>query len=335
MKKLIFALASVFTASALTGCGNDPEDVALGMVKAIVNGDAEKAASYCSPEEKTHCNIKDAKFAIEQYRKGLAEMKAYYDKAADPEYQIGQKKHEDYSKMGGPVIDEILVIDVKNRPGSKDDPSDFTFRVGISDKGAVEFPSYRSWENSSEEPLNAAAKTKKWVEPIVTEKYTLTNEQLAQKFDEVLSGKEKPSDGEWREKRPFMKELYKKFKHFNEFITYGTDWQSDRLSKLTVFSSDGQKLISKNSYGTTYSSIESTLESAVEYTTAMNPKTCFIVVTDDKGKSVPNKDYNWREDNSQYTRYECDKDGQDYFFKKFKDYLLKDEPALIKKYSVK
>ena len=40
MKKLIFALASVFTASALTGCGNDPEDVALGMVKAIVNGDA-------------------------------------------------------------------------------------------------------------------------------------------------------------------------------------------------------------------------------------------------------------------------------------------------------
>ena len=50
---------------------------------------------------------------------------------------------------------------------------------------------------------------------------------------------------------------------------------------------------------------------------------------------VPNKDYNWREDNSQYTRYECDKDGQDYFFKKFKDYLLKDEPALIKKYSVK
>ena len=40
MKKIIFALASVFTASALTGCGNDPEDVALGMVKAIVNGDA-------------------------------------------------------------------------------------------------------------------------------------------------------------------------------------------------------------------------------------------------------------------------------------------------------
>jgi hypothetical protein len=237
--------------------------------------------------------------------------------------------------MGGPVIDEILVIDVKNRPGSKDDPSDYTFKFEISDKGVVSFPRYRSWENSSEEPLNAAAKTKKWVEPIVTEKYTLTNEQLAQKFDEVLSVKETPSDGEWREKRPFMKELYKKFKHFNEFITYGTDWQSDRLSKLTAFSSDGQKLISKNSYGTTYSSIESTLEAAVEYTTAMNPKTCFIVVTDDKGKSVPNKDYNWREDNSQYTRYECDKDGQDYFFKKFKDYLLKDEPALIKKYSVK
>ena len=43
MKKLIFALASVFTASALTGCGNDPEDVALGMVKAIVNGDAPTA----------------------------------------------------------------------------------------------------------------------------------------------------------------------------------------------------------------------------------------------------------------------------------------------------
>lgn len=45
MKKIIFALVSALTVSALTGCGNDPEDVALGMVKAIVNGDAEKAAS--------------------------------------------------------------------------------------------------------------------------------------------------------------------------------------------------------------------------------------------------------------------------------------------------
>ncbi|MDY6337989.1 MAG: hypothetical protein SPL25_13070, partial [Succinivibrionaceae bacterium] len=112
MKKIIFALASAVTVSALSGCGSDPEDVALGMVKAIVNGDAEKAASYCSPEEKTRCNIKGAKFVIEQYREGLSSMKAYYDKAADPEYQIGQKKHEDYSKMGGPVVDEILVIDV-------------------------------------------------------------------------------------------------------------------------------------------------------------------------------------------------------------------------------
>lgn len=335
MKKIIFALASALTVSALSGCGSDPEEVALGMVKAIVSGDAEKAASYCSPEEKTRCNINEAKSTIEYYRENSALMKAYYDKAADPEYQIGQKKHNDYSKLGGPVVDEILVIDVKNRPGTKDDPSDYTFKVVISDKGAVKFPDYRSWEISSEKALRAAVKKKEWIEPIITEKYTLTNEQLAQKFDDVVSGKEKPSDGEWREKRPFMKELYKKFKHFNEFITYGTDWQSDRLSKLTVFSSDGQKLISKNSYGTTYSSIESTLEAAVEYTTAMNPKTCFIVVTDDKGKSVPNKDYNWREDNSQYTRYECDKDGQDYFFKKFKDYLLKDEPALIKKYSVK
>lgn len=67
----------------------------------------------------------------------------------------------------------------------------------------------------------------------------------------------------------------------------------------------------------------------------MNPKTCFIVVTDDQGKTVENKDFSWQEDNNKYTRYECDKDGQDYFFKKFKDYLLKDEPALIKKYSVK
>ena len=334
MKKIIFALASAVTVSALSGCGSDPEDVALGMVKAIVNGDAEKAASYCSPEEKTRCNIKGAKFVIEQYREGLSSMKAYYDKAADPEYQIGQKKHEDYSKMGGPVVSEILVIDVKNRPGSKDDPSDYTFKFVISDKGAVGFPRYKSWESSSEEPLNAAAKTKKWVEPIVTEKYTLTNEQLAQKFDAVLSGKEKPSEGEWRDERPFMKELYTKFKHFNEFVTYGTDWQSDRLSKLAVFSSDGQKLISKNSYGTS-SSIVSTLNAAMEYTTAMNPKTCFIVVTDDKGKSVPNKDYNWREDNSQYTRYECDKDGQNYLFQRFKDYLLKDEPSLIKKYSAK
>lgn len=53
MKKIIFALASALTVSALSGCGSDPEEVALGMVKAIVSGDAEKAASYCSPEEKT------------------------------------------------------------------------------------------------------------------------------------------------------------------------------------------------------------------------------------------------------------------------------------------
>ena len=45
MKKIIFALASALTVSALSGCGSDPEEVALGMVKAIVSGDAEKAAS--------------------------------------------------------------------------------------------------------------------------------------------------------------------------------------------------------------------------------------------------------------------------------------------------
>ena len=338
MKKLIFALASVFTASALTGCGNDPEDVALGMVKAIVNGDAEKAASYCSPEEKTHCNIKDAKFAIEHYRKGLAEMKAYYDKAADPEYQIGQKKHEDYSKMGGPVIDEILVIDVKNRPGSKDDPSDFTFRVGISDKGAVEFPRYRSWENSSEEPLNAAAKTKKWVEPIVTEKYTLTNVQLAQKFDEVLSGKEKPYEGMFKEKRPFMIELGKKFNSFEQYIDNGTDWKSDRISKLNSYpGSFGNSfpLIYNEGGRYDHSDIKDTLDAAIRYTVALNPKVCYVIKVDGQGKPIERKDYDWEEKNREYTRYECDMDGQKYLFQRFKDYLLKDEPALIKKYAVK
>ena len=341
MKKIIFALASVFTASALTGCGNDPEDVALGMVKAIVNGDAEKAASYCSPEEKTHCNIKDAKFAIEQYRKGLAEMKAYYDKAADPEYQIGQKKHEDYSKMGGPVIDEILVIDVKNRPGSKDDPSDYTFKFEISDKGAVSFPRYRSWENSSEEPLNAAAKTKKWVEPIVTEKYTLTNEQLAQKFDELVSGKEKPSEGKWRDERPFIVELYKKFKNFEQFFFNSTEWQSDRLSKISVYNTSSGawtksiKLFYKGNGDHVQSNISEALEDVISYTVALNPKVCMVIKVDDKGEPFARKNYDWQEKNSDYTKYECDKDGQDYFFKKFKDYLLKDEPALIKKYSVK
>ena len=68
MKKIIFALASALTVSALSGCGSDPEEVALGMVKAIVSGDAEKAASYCSPEEKTRCNINEAKSTIEYYR---------------------------------------------------------------------------------------------------------------------------------------------------------------------------------------------------------------------------------------------------------------------------
>ena len=32
MKKTVFLLAAIFTVSALTGCGSDPEDVALGMV---------------------------------------------------------------------------------------------------------------------------------------------------------------------------------------------------------------------------------------------------------------------------------------------------------------
>ena len=51
-------------------------------------------------------------------------MKKYYPKAQEPEFAIGQKKHMDYKQLGGPELDEVLVLDVKNRPGSKDDPSD-------------------------------------------------------------------------------------------------------------------------------------------------------------------------------------------------------------------
>lgn len=322
MKKTILALASVLTASALTGCGSDPEEVALGMVKAIVNGDAEKAASYCSPEEKTRCNIKSAQRAIDEYKRDIASMKAYYDKAAEPEYQIGQKKHEDFSKMGGPVIDEILVIDVKNQPGSKDDPSDYTFKFEISDKGAVRLPIYRTWENSSEEPLRAAALTKKWVEPIVTEKYTLTNEQLAQKFDDVVSGKEPAYEG-WGDKRPYMAELLKKFEYFDTYLKKATDLKSDRFSKLTscptncAWSRRGDVLADV---------IEGTLVDAVKVNPAKDPKACNVLITGDDGKLIIDEEG---------THFKCDKDGQKYLFQRFKDYLLKDEPALIKKYAVK
>ena len=322
MKKIIFALASVFTASALTGCGSDPEEVALGMVKAIVSGDAEKAASYCSPEAKTRCNVKTAKFIIEQYKNGFASMKAYYGKAAEPEYQIGQKKHEDYRPLGGPEIDEILVIDVKNRPGSKDDPSDYTFKFEISDKGVVSFPRYSSWESSSEEPLQAAVRTKKWVEPIVTEKYTLTNEQLAQKFDDVVSGKEPAYEG-WGDKRPYMAELVKKFEYFDTYLKKATDLKSDRFSKLTscptncAWSRRGDTLADV---------IEGTLVDAVKVNPAKDPKACNVLITGADGKLIIDEEG---------AHFKCDKDGQKYLFQRFRDYLLKDEPALIKKYAVK
>ena len=338
MKKIIFALASAVTVSALSGCGSDPEDVALGMVKAIVNGDAEKAASYCSPEAKTRCNIKEAKSTIEYYQRQSALMKVYYDKAAEPEYQIGQKKHLDLSRMGGPVVDEILVIDVKNRPGSKDDPSDYAFRVEISDKGALRFPNYHSWEFSSEEALKAAAKKKEWIDPIVTEKYTLTNEQLAQKFDEVVSGKEKPSEGIFREKRPFMIELGKKFRSFEQFIDNGTDWKSDRISKLHSYpgiTGWSHPLIYNEGGRHDWSEIKDTLDNAIRYTVALNPKVCHVVKVDDEGRGIKRKDYSYEEKNRDYTEYECDMDGQNYLFQRFKDYLLKDEPELVKKYSVK
>ena len=127
MKKNVFLLAAIFTASALTGCGSDPENIALGMAKAVAAGDAEKLASYCSPEFRDHCNAKYAKWFIEAY----------------------QKK---------PELDEVLVLDVKNRPGSKDDPSDWIFKFEIIDNGAAQLyvgSNYRDWKYSSEKELRA------------------------------------------------------------------------------------------------------------------------------------------------------------------------------------
>ena len=40
MKKFACLLVSFFAASALTGCGSDSGDVALGMAKAVAAGDA-------------------------------------------------------------------------------------------------------------------------------------------------------------------------------------------------------------------------------------------------------------------------------------------------------
>ena len=99
MKKFACLLASVFAASALTGCGSDSGDVALGMAKAVAAGDAEKLASYCSPEYKDRCNVKYAKWFIEDYQKNFAALKKYYPKAQEPGFEIGQKRH-----MGPPVF---------------------------------------------------------------------------------------------------------------------------------------------------------------------------------------------------------------------------------------
>ena len=241
-------------------------------------------------------------------------MKAYYDKAAEPEFQIGQKKHEDYRPLGGPEIDEILVIDVKNRPGSKDDPSDYTFKFEISDKGVVSFPRYSSWENSSEEPLQAAVRTKKWVNPIVTEKYTLTNEltneQLAQKFDDVVSGKEPAYEG-WGDKRPYMAELLKKFHYFDSYLKNGTDLKADRLSKLwscptnCAWSRTGWVLANV---------IEETLKDNITVTLAKDPHACSVLATGPDGKFILNKEKDY---------LECDRDGQNYLFQRFRQ----DAPA--------
>ena len=151
MKKFACLLASVFAASALTGCGSYSGDVALGMAKAVAAGDAEKLASYCSPEYKDRCNVKYAKWFIEDYQKNFAALKKYYPKAQEPGFEIGQKRHM------GPELDEVLVLDVKNRPGSKDDPSDYIFKFKIADKGAVELyvgSNYHDWRYSSETELS-------------------------------------------------------------------------------------------------------------------------------------------------------------------------------------
>ena len=160
----------------------------------------------------------------------------YYDKAAEPEFKIGQKKHVDLSKMGGPVGDDILVIDVKNRPGTKDDPSDYTFRIAVSEKGALEFPRYRSWKNSSEPELRLALAKQALSERLAEEaskyKFTMTNEQLLQKFDDVLSGKEAPAGS--KDDPKFFDELDIKFHDFSFYIERAMD--SDEIFGSVTFS---------------------------------------------------------------------------------------------------
>ena len=72
------------------------------MAKAVAAGDAEKLASYCSPEFRDHCNAKVAKWFIEAYQKNFAAMKKYYPKAQEPGFAIGLKKHMDASPFGAP-----------------------------------------------------------------------------------------------------------------------------------------------------------------------------------------------------------------------------------------
>lgn len=101
MKKFACLLASVFAASALTGCGSDSGDVALGMAKAVAAGDAEKLASYCSPEYKDRCNVKYAKWFIEDYQKNFATLKirSITPRLRSPGLRSGRRDTWDLSSM--------------------------------------------------------------------------------------------------------------------------------------------------------------------------------------------------------------------------------------------
>lgn len=133
----------------------------------------------------------------------------------------------------------------------------------------------------------------------------------------MVSGKEPAYEG-WGDKRPYMAELLKKFEYFDTYLKNGTDLKSDRLSKLwscptnCAWSRTGWVLADV---------IEETLKDNIKVTVAKDPNACSVLATGPDGKFILNKEKNY---------LECDRDGQNYLFQRFKDYLLKDEPALIK-----
>ena len=125
-----------------------------------------------------------------------------------------------------------------------------------------------------------------------------------------MSGKEPAYEG-WGDKRPYMAELLKKFHYFDSYLKNGTDLKADRLSKLwscptnCAWSRTGWVLANV---------IEETLKDNITVTLAKDPHACSVLATGPDGKFILNKEKDY---------LECDRDGQNYLFQRFRPLPLR------------